>query len=60
MTKLQARLIILADEWLGIALLTFLWRSGDREAFWWVLSTWTILVYGVSYPLYWWGKNNDW
>jgi hypothetical protein len=59
MTKIQARLVIMADEWLGAALCLYLWRMHD-EAFWPVLSIWATLVYLVSYPLYWWGKGNDW
>lgn len=53
MTARTRRLIILADEWLGIVLLTYLWRAGERAAFWWVFGAWAFAVYFVSYPLYW-------
>ena len=52
MTRAQERLFILADEWLGVVLLTYLWRVQDA-AFWPVFVTWAILVYGLSYPFHW-------
>jgi hypothetical protein len=46
------RLFILVDEWLGVALCLYLWKTDDR-AFWPVLITWAVLVYAISYPWYW-------
>lgn len=43
---------IALDEWLGAALLLYLWRTHD-PAFWPVLAWWALCVYGVSYPLHW-------
>jgi hypothetical protein len=45
-------MFILADEWLGVVLCLYLWKTEDR-AFWPVLITWAVLVYAISYPWYW-------
>jgi hypothetical protein len=51
MSALERRLIILVDEWLWIGLCTYLWHA-HREAFWPVFAAGVVLVYAVSYPLY--------
>jgi hypothetical protein len=52
MTKFQQRAFIALDEWLGIALLVYLHRTGD-SAFWPVLVAWLFCVYIISYPSHW-------
>lgn len=51
MTQLQARLIILIDEWLGVALCCWCYHY-HHETFWYVFTAFVVLVYGLSYPLY--------
>jgi hypothetical protein len=51
-TKLQRRLIILADEWLGVLLCSWAWHV-HREVFWYVFGAWFTAVYVISYPLHW-------
>lgn len=52
MTLFQRRLFVFADEWLGIVLCVYLWKTND-PAFWPVFVAFVVLVYVVSYPLLW-------
>lgn len=56
MTPLQRRLFILVDEWLGIALCLYLWKTHD-VLFPYVLTMFLVAVYGISYPLHWWAER---
>jgi hypothetical protein len=58
MTPFQRRVFILIDEWLGILLCVYLWRTHD-SAFWTVFIMWTSVVYGCSYPLHLWKEYQE-
>jgi hypothetical protein len=51
-TQFQARMVILADEWLGAAFCGWVYGA-HREAFWPVFVFWAACVYGIGYPSYW-------
>lgn len=59
MTVFQRRLIILIDEWLGVALCCWC-RHYHPDTFWPVLITFVIFVYGISYPSFWWRYDAWW
>jgi hypothetical protein len=58
MTAWRRRLVLAVDEWLSIALLLYLWRTGDR-AFWWVLGLVVLGVYVIGYSTQWWAERRE-
>jgi hypothetical protein len=54
----QRRTFIAIDEWLWIALCLYLHRVGD-PLFLHVLVAGIVLIYLVSYPLYWTAAKKD-
>jgi hypothetical protein len=58
MSPFQRRLFVAVDEWLGILLCLYLWRTND-PAFWWVFGTFVTMVYVISYPWLWWTEWKD-
>ena len=47
------RIILFLDEWLGIALCLYLWRTGDYVALAVVAPLFTLFVYVIGYRKYW-------
>lgn len=51
------RAFIALDEWLGMLLSVYLFQTSS-SLFWFVCPLWIIAVYGISYPFYWWGRED--
>lgn len=54
----RRRIVLAVDEWLSIALLLYLWRTGDR-AFWPVLLCVIVGVYVIGYGTQWWAERRE-
>lgn len=50
------RAFIALDEWLGIFTSIYLFEIGSR-LFWIFWPLWAVAVYVLSYPFYWWGRE---
>lgn len=57
MKEKHQRAFIFGDEWIGMLLSVFLYERGSF-LFWIVCPLWLIAVYGISYPLYWWCRED--
>lgn len=57
MKESTQRTFIALDEWLGMIILIYLFEA-DSVLFWVMLPLWVVAVYGISYPFYWWGRED--
>lgn len=53
MTPAIGRLFLFLDEWIGIFLLLYLWKTGETLLFAVFLPLWAIAVYVIGYRRQW-------
>ena len=53
MSLFTRRAFLFLDEWLGIALCLYLWRTGDYAALGIVMPLFVLFVYVIGYRSYW-------
>lgn len=52
------RAFIALDEWLGIFTSIYLFETSSK-LFWIFCPLWAVAVYAISYPLHWWGREEQ-